>query len=511
MSPSNLSAIPNRPYRVSSRAALTSPSLPLGPNGNASTNRVPPLPHDQYPLRTMASQRSIDAPRHDFTSRTQHLPVQASLAQTDHPTAGPQLPQLLSTKPTASGGVYKKLKNVKSFFRRQAAQSDDDCDSYDTGRGADPSTNSEPGYRSSSSHRPRVARPSPTTDTASLDSVRAAPSLAPSESFVRPRASSSKSRPLGIRNDLIKQFHHDPHYLEFASNPPPLPPTPPSSSTCSSHEDFTPTRSNHGPIMAQKSFDLAVDALPPGSKQVTPKPSFSAPRVTTVSEAYARRAALQHLNAEQSKNASDNARSECDALTKGRRSPSSYSVASSANQSEKDGETSVFGDDTNADIGRSMYDRSIDDLTTESFEINVAQELKPTTACKLVLSEPGHSLLAVRTGASSAGSSVRSSLSGFTNSGSNRDEYTSPCSTNSSLPSPQLPLDEEYINIHQIRQVLKGLQSLLEKIDPQARDARDPLNGTPSDHRPPSSSTCNPNFRINHVEFLRMIKAELDR
>jgi hypothetical protein len=51
---------------------------------------------------------------------------------------------------------------------------------------------------------------------------------------------------------------------------------------------------------------------------------------------------------------------------------------------------------------------------------------------------------------------------------------------------------------------MQGLQSLLEKLDPQ--DLSDPSSRLSAD-----SSSYPPHSRINHSEFLRMIKYELER
>ncbi|KAA1130835.1 hypothetical protein PGTUg99_025318 [Puccinia graminis f. sp. tritici] len=509
MAPAVLSAMPNRPYRVSSRAALTSPSLPLTPANASPSNWAPSL----HP-RSMASQASMDISRGEQPPRTPKLSTQLSHPQTEQSNAGPQLPQLLPSKPAAAPnrGVYNKLKSVRSFFRRNTTESEDESDGFDTGRGADPSTISESGYSSSKLSRPRALQPSPNIGNASHH--RATPSPTPTESFVRPRASSSKARPLGMTNDLNKQFNRVTQYVE--SKPQALPlqrllsPNPHSpsqsvfsldiqspTSPCASHDDSTPTRKQYRPSRPQKSFDLARATLHPDADQVTPKPSFSAPRVPNPFQNYSKQAAIRSHKAQSTEDSPDKTLEDHHTRSTVRRRSRS---PSSTHPAQQDGDT-YSGDDASGEIGRSEYSRSVDDLTTESFEINVAQELKPAAACKLILTEPGNSSLAISRGASSAGSSVRSSsISGFTNSGSTREEYTSPCS---SLPSPNFHDGEDYVNIRQIKQVMQGLQSLLEKLDPQ--DLSDPSNRVSAD-----GSSC-PHSRINHSEFLRMIKYELER
>ncbi|KAI9617563.1 hypothetical protein H4Q26_012861 [Puccinia striiformis f. sp. tritici PST-130] len=103
--------------------------------------------------------------------------------------------------------------------------------------------------------------------------------------------------------------------------------------------------------------------------------------------------------------------------------------------------------------------------------------------------------------------SSRQRLGDHTHSGSIHDDNIphSPCSSAPSFESRQSQNSQEYVNIIQIRHVLNGLHSLLEKLDAQD-ELPDPMHRAPSNRN--SSSV---NFRISQADFLQMIKHELDR
>lgn len=143
----------------------------------------------------------------------------------------------------------------------------------------------------------------------------------------------------------------------------------------------------------------------------------------------------------------------------------------------------------------------ISDLTSESIQINMARLLKPAIACKLVLTKPLGASQEVSSGSgseSSAESSKHSSiLSRFTI-----------CDCNSSQPSPGSQDDsEDYVTIHQLRHVMRGLTRLLDEMDPQ-NDLPDPLHKIPFDPNSPHL-THNRRVKLNHTEFFRLIQQEL--
>ncbi|PLW21602.1 hypothetical protein PCANC_03974 [Puccinia coronata f. sp. avenae] len=517
MSHSSLAAMPNRPYRVSSRSAQTSPKPTLNPSG---VGRTPALVEHQ-PMR-LSSKKSLDVARSgDLPSRRQNYAIQNTLADT----IGPQLPQLLSSKSSASSnpGIYSKLKTVKSFFKRHSADSDDDShDAFDTGRGADPSTASEPGYVSSAStlslsktldpHR-RMTRP-PTLTT---------------ESYGRAR-DSSQSRPSGIRAEPNPhnnsgsrqaeselQVHSSPNgYCSRSQSPAnSLRPDFPSSPGAASSRDSTQVKSLNEPARPRRTLEIPRAGPHPTSRQVIPKSSLiSTPQSTgfldptlILQQESPKCLTVRSIKLGDTGNCEVPASEQSDdsaSTTALCLSADLAKVPADADNSSEDDSSEDDGDEEEEEL---KGDRT--DISGESFEINVACELKPATVCKLVLTETQkNSSLAVSGRERNSGSSGRSSsFSGFTTSGSNRDGDISSCS---SLPSPHSPDGEDYINVDQIRHVIKGLNCLLEKLDPQDEELPDPL------HRPPSaqsSPSLNHNFRlrINHTEFIRMIKRELDR
>lgn len=100
--------------------------------------QVPATP--EQPTRSrLVSEQFMDVPRSELIPRPQKLSIQSLV---ERPVAGyPQLPPLPPPKPASHPRIYARLKTVKSFLKRYTSDSDDDMnEGFDTGRGADLST-----------------------------------------------------------------------------------------------------------------------------------------------------------------------------------------------------------------------------------------------------------------------------------------------------------------------------------------------------------------------------------
>ncbi|KAH9457559.1 hypothetical protein MJO29_011619 [Puccinia striiformis f. sp. tritici] len=585
MSHTSITAVPNRPCRVSSRAAMSS-NLPLVASGNLLASRIPMPPVSEHNPGISSSPQSAHDSRNDPDARPP-LTIQINQARTDDLAAEPHMPHLVSPKHAPNRGMYRKLKSVKSFFKRQTTGSDDESsEGYDTGRGADPSTNSEPVQLTTSSNigHGGATDPSPSIRSASRPKVARSPLLLESFGPARDRIGSMpvraksdfsqqldparydvKTEPqvqaLPTRSEdrltaskdvpnkqLIRTTRHNDHGCQppaqpASGHPPPLVSRVKSihhsnrhglSKSCSSRKDSALPRSHQGlrERVPHQSLDAVGARPPPGLRQVVSNSSITAPRGTGVPEAHPKEGPPTYPEAQPPRTDSshliDYILNDYHDLTTPEMSDislPSISMTTSEEQTEEYEEgDQQYEDYSILGISDLKYNQTTSTFTSDaiSFEINVAQEVKSTAVRKLLLKEPRNTSLGASISGSSGGSSVRSgslgdhtntnsvrsdSLGDHTHSGSIHDDNIphSPCSSAPSFESRQSQNSQEYVNIIQIRHVLNGLHSLLEKLDAQD-ELPDPMHRAPSNRN--SSSV---NFRISQADFLQMIKHELDR
>ncbi|POV97485.1 hypothetical protein PSHT_14550 [Puccinia striiformis] len=537
MSHTSITAVPNRPCRVSSRAAMSS-NLPLVASGNLLASRIPMPPVSEHNPGISSSPQSAHDSRNDPDARPP-LTIQINQARTDDLAAEPHMPHLVSPKHAPNRGMYRKLKSVKSFFKRQTTGSDDESsEGYDTGRGADPSTNSEPVQLTTSSNigHGGATDPSPSIRSASRPKVARSPLLLESFGPARDRIG---SMPVRAKSDFSQQL--DPARYDVKTEPQVQALPTRSEDRLTASKDVpnkqlirTTRHNDHG---CQPPAQPASGHPPPLVSRVksihhSNRHGLSKSCSSRVPEAHPKEGPPTYPEAQPPRTDSshliDYILNDYHDLTTPEMSDislPSISMTTSEEQTEEYEEgDQQYEDYSILGISDLKYNQTTSTFTSDaiSFEINVAQEVKSTAVRKLLLKEPRNTSLGASISGSSGGSSVRSgslgdhtntnsvrsdSLGDHTHSGSIHDDNIphSPCSSAPSFESRQSQNSQEYVNIIQIRHVLNGLHSLLEKLDAQD-ELPDPMHRAPSNRN--SSSV---NFRISQADFLQMIKHELDR